>query len=107
MLPNAGQGACQAFEDAYILARWLAAEADPTIAFANFRRIRIPRAHAVQRISIVNGKFKHMHDSAAQKAMIASGKGSVQGYREFLWRYDPIADWDKEPTVPTIEPAAA
>src|SRR5262249_50521928 len=23
MLPNAGQGACQAFEDAYILARWL------------------------------------------------------------------------------------
>ena len=25
MLPNAGQGACQAFEDAYILARWLEA----------------------------------------------------------------------------------
>ena len=24
MLPNAGQGACQAFEDAYILGRWLA-----------------------------------------------------------------------------------
>ena len=22
MLPNAGQGACQAFEDAYILGRW-------------------------------------------------------------------------------------
>jgi salicylate hydroxylase len=30
MLPNAGQGACQAFEDAYTLARWLEAErSDP------------------------------------------------------------------------------
>src|SRR5207302_10068252 len=45
MLPNAGQGACQAFEDAYILARWLEACRDPVEAFANFRRIRIPRVH--------------------------------------------------------------
>src|SRR5258706_8841046 len=43
MLPNAGQGACQAFEDSYILARWLEACRDPVEAFGNFRRIRIPR----------------------------------------------------------------
>ena len=49
MLPNAGQGACQAFEDAYILARWLKACRDPVEAFANFRRIRVPRVHGVQR----------------------------------------------------------
>ena len=67
MLPNAGQGACQAFEDAYILARWLDACRDPVEAFANFRRIRIPRVHGVQRLSLSNARFKHMRDSAAQK----------------------------------------
>ena len=63
MLPNAGQGACQAFEDSYILARWLDACRDPVEAFANFRRIRIPRVHGVQRLSISNARFKHMRDS--------------------------------------------
>ncbi len=46
MLPNAGQGACQAFEDAYIPSRWLEACRDPVEAFANFRRVRIPRVTA-------------------------------------------------------------
>jgi len=41
MLPNAGQGACQAFEDAYILARWLERCVNPVEAFVNFRRIEI------------------------------------------------------------------
>ena len=79
MLPNAGQGACQAFEDAYILARWLEACRDPVEAFANFRRIRIPRVHGVQRLSFANARFKHMRDAAAQKELIASGKSSVHG----------------------------
>ena len=60
MLPNAGQGAAQAFEDAYILARWLAAlPADPVAAMENFRRIRIPRVHAVQRGSSTIVRAKH------------------------------------------------
>src|SRR5215212_11957030 len=79
MLPNAGQGACQAFEDAYILARWLDASSDPAEAFANFRRVRIPRVHGVQRLSLANARFKHMRDAAMQKASIAGGKGSVHG----------------------------
>ena len=107
MLPNAGQGACQAFEDSYILARWLDAERDPVEAFRNFRRVRIPRAHAIQRLSIANARFKHMRDAAVQKALIDSGKGSVQGHNEWVWAYDPVADWDKEPTVPMIELPAA
>ncbi len=102
MLPNAGQGACQAFEDGYILARWLKACPDPVEAFANFRRIRIPRVHAVQRISMANARFKHMHDAAAQKALVASGKASTQGHTEWLWGYDPTTEWDKESTVPEI-----
>jgi salicylate hydroxylase len=101
MLPNAGQGACQAFEDAYILARWLEACADPVEAFTNFRRIRIPRVHGVQRLSLSNARFKHMRDSAAQKESIAAGKSSVHGNSDWVWGYDPIGGWDKEPFVPT------
>jgi salicylate hydroxylase len=101
MLPNAGQGACQAFEDAYILARWLEACRDPVEAFANFRRVRIPRVHGVQRLSLSNARFKHLRDSAAQKESIASGKSSVHGNSDWVWRYDPIGEWDREPIVPT------
>jgi salicylate hydroxylase len=103
MLPNAGQGACQAFEDAYILARWLDACRDPVEAFDHFRRVRIPRVHAVQRLSYANAMFKHMRDSARQKEMIQSGKRGVQGGAEWVWAYDPVAAWDQVPAVPTIE----
>jgi salicylate hydroxylase len=102
MLPNAGQGACQAFEDAYVLARWLDACSDPLEAFANFRRVRIPRVHAVQRLSFANARFKHMHNSTEQKDLIDSGKGSVHGTAEWVWGYDPISGWDKDPVVPGI-----
>jgi salicylate hydroxylase len=100
MLPNAGQGACQAFEDSYILARWLDACRDPAEAFGNFRRIRIPRVHGVQRLSLANARFKHMRDATAQKESIAAGKGSVHGNSEWVWGYDPVGEWDKEPSVP-------
>jgi salicylate hydroxylase len=100
MLPNAGQGACQAFEDAYILGRWLQACRNSVDAFSNFRRVRIPRVHGVQRLSFSNARFKHMHDSSAQKASIAAGKGSVHGTADWVWGYDPIVEWDKEPSVP-------
>jgi salicylate hydroxylase len=104
MLPNAGQGACQAFEDSYILARWLAAERDPAEAFRNFRRIRVPRVHAVQRLSMANARFKHMRDSTEQKTLIAAGERSVHGNTEWVWAYDPVSDWDKPPVVPTADP---
>jgi salicylate hydroxylase len=100
MLPNAGQGACQAFEDAYILARWLDAR-DPPEAFANFRRIRIPRVHGVQRLSLANARFKHMRDASLQKEMVAAGTGSVHGNSHWVWGFDPVAEWDKDPSVPS------
>jgi salicylate hydroxylase len=100
MLPNAGQGACQAFEDAYILARWLEACRDPVEAFTNFRHVRIPRVHGVQRLSFSNARFKHLRDSAAQKESITSGKSSVHGSADWVWGFDPIGEWDKEPFVP-------
>ena len=101
MLPNAGQGAGQAFEDSYILGRWLQACPDPIEAFVNFRRVRIPRVHGVQRLSLANARFKHMRDSAVQKELITTGKTSVHGNADWVYGYDPIGAWDKEPIVPT------
>jgi salicylate hydroxylase len=106
MLPNAGQGAGQAFEDAYILARWLDAERDPAAALRNFRRVRIPRVHAVQRLSIANARLKHMRDSTAQKALIESGAGKTQHRHDWLRSYDPVAEWAAEPSVPEVEALA-
>jgi salicylate hydroxylase len=102
MLPNAGQGACMAFEDTYVLARWLAEEDNPAEAFRQFRRIRIPRVHAVQQLSLANAKFKHMRDAKEQKSMIASGERSVHGNIDWVWGYDPSVEWNKAPVVPEL-----
>ncbi|HEY1610892.1 MAG TPA: FAD-dependent monooxygenase [Paraburkholderia sp.] len=99
MVPNAGQGACQAFEDAYVLGRWMAACGDAEEAFANFRRIRIPRVHGVQRLALANLSFKHMKDSTAQKEAIAAGKGSMHGNNDWLYGYEPATEWDRTPVV--------
>jgi salicylate hydroxylase len=100
MLPSVGQGACQAFEDSCILARWLEACPDPVEAFTNFRRIRIPRVHGVQRLSLENKEFKHMRDAAKQKESITSGKRGVLGNIDWVWGYDPVTEWNKEPSIP-------
>ena len=75
---------------------------DPLEAFANFRRIRIPRVHGVQRLSLANARFKHLRNAAEQKDLIASGKGSVHGTAEWVWSGDPVSGWDKNPVVPDI-----
>src|SRR4029453_338477 len=94
MVPSAGQGACQAFEDAYILARWLKECPDPVDAFVNFRRVRIPRVHGVQRLSLSNMKFRHMKDTAKLKEAVDSGKASVRGNVEWVWKYEVVNEWD-------------
>jgi salicylate hydroxylase len=101
MVPSAGQGACQGFEDAYILARWLKECPDPVEGFANFRRVRVPRVHGVQRLSLANKSFRHMQDTAKLKEAIDSGKGSVRGNVDWVWRYEVVNEWNKEPIVPT------
>jgi len=102
MLPNAGQGAAQSFEDAYTLARWLDAERnDPTEALRQFRRIRIPRVHGVQRTSLAAARMKHMRDRDVQKDRLAKAGGNI-GFG-WIWEYDPVASWDKVPVVPAIE----
>ena len=100
MLPNIGQGACQAFEDAYILARWLDAKRqDVPQAFRDFRRVRIPRVHAVQRRAEWAARFKHMQDTSAQKSVL-SGKEHSESDMGWIFGFNPVTDWDKDPVVP-------
>lgn len=47
MTPNLGQGACQALEDAVVLARCLAAPGDVPAALRAYERARVPRANAL------------------------------------------------------------
>jgi salicylate hydroxylase len=102
MLPNAGQGAGQSFEDAYTLARWLDAErSNPAEALRNFRRIRIPRVHGVQLRSLANARMKHLRGPGVQ-----NGRAEKLGMNDsmaWIWEYDPVAGWDKPPTVPVIQ----
>ena len=58
------------------------------------------RVHGVQRLSHANMRFKHMKDSQAQKAAVASGKGSVHGKTDWLWGYEPETQWNQPPQVP-------
>jgi salicylate hydroxylase len=99
MLPNAGQGAAQAFEDAYILARWLAAMPhDPVKAMDNFRHIRIPRVHGIQHRSSSIVRTKHAYDP--QGGSRSRAKVDAVDAMAWIWGYDPIKDWDKVPTTP-------
>jgi salicylate hydroxylase len=101
MLPNAGQGAAQAFEDAYILARWLAAlPDDPAEAMRNFRRIRIPRVHGVQRYSSNIVRTKHDYDPQADNASRA--KVDAVDAMAWIWGYDPVSAWDQLPGAPAL-----
>jgi 2-polyprenyl-6-methoxyphenol hydroxylase-like FAD-dependent oxidoreductase len=99
MLPNAGQGASQSFEDAYILARWLAAEPDdPVVAFRQFRRIRMPRVHAVQRRSAAIMRAKHDYGQKSEQP--APAEVDAVDAMAWIWGYDVTAEWDKVPTLP-------
>jgi salicylate hydroxylase len=101
MLPNAGQGAAQAFEDAYILARWLAAvPADPVAAMENFRRIRIPRVHAVQRRSAAIVRAKHDYELQGEN----TGRAQVDAVdaMAWIWGYDAVAKWNRLPAAPAV-----
>ncbi|MFT5860807.1 MAG: 2-polyprenyl-6-methoxyphenol hydroxylase-like FAD-dependent oxidoreductase [Flavobacteriaceae bacterium] len=57
--PNMGQGACQAIEDAYILAECLN-KYDTNSAFIEFQKIRLPKAHQVVKASWMVGKMAHL-----------------------------------------------
>jgi salicylate hydroxylase len=107
MLPDAGQGAAQSIEDAYILSRWLEAVVDIETALDGFNRVRKPRAHAAQRQSVDNAKLYHAQDQEAkeeQKAKIAARekRGETFNNMNWIYQFDPISNWDRVPDIPVI-----
>jgi salicylate hydroxylase len=100
MLPNAGQGACQAFEDGYILARWLDAERDPHVALATFRRVRMPRVHAVQNRSALNARAKRLPTSEERKAAFREAGMAATSAMDWILAYDPVAQWNESGATP-------
>jgi len=83
----------------YILARWLATMPhDPVKAMENFRRIRVPRVHSIQRRSSSIVLTKHAYDPEAGSTSRA--KVDAVEAMAWIWGYDPMSEWDKLPTAP-------
>lgn len=103
MLPNAGQGAAQAFEDAYVLARWLASEpAWPEVALENFRNVRIPRAHAIQRQSLINSRLVHAGDWEKRQEEFKAREraGDTPLGLGWIYAYEPEQEWNQRKEYP-------
>jgi salicylate hydroxylase len=96
MLPNAGQGAAQSFEDAYVLSRWLDKHRDePELALQGFRNVRIPRAHAVQRQSLANSKLVHAGDWEKRQSLFKEREktGDTPLGLGWIYGYEPSEEW--------------
>ena len=62
--PNLGQGACQAVEDAYVLAKLLAQGMPFEQGCKEYEKIRVKKAHAIVNTSWALGKMAHFENSA-------------------------------------------
>ena len=73
MFPFFAQGAAQAIEDAAVLARCLAEQADdPAAALRRYERLRIPRTTRVQTVSHGRSHLNHLPDGPEQRARDAA-----------------------------------
>jgi 2-polyprenyl-6-methoxyphenol hydroxylase-like FAD-dependent oxidoreductase len=63
--PNMGQGACQAIEDAYVLAGVLSQQPDPVLAFQAFESRRLPRTRWIVENSWRFGKVAQWENGLA------------------------------------------
>lgn len=107
MLPNAGQGAAQSFEDAYVLARWLESKRDdPEGALAGFRNVRIPRAHAVQRQSRLNSRLVHSGDWEERQELFKARQksGDTPLGLGWIYGYEPAEEWAVRREYPLSSP---
>jgi salicylate hydroxylase len=98
MLATYGQGANMAFEDAYVLSRWLEAEADnPEAALAGYESVRKPRATRIQQLSRTEVRFKKMHSKwdlvRREFAYLTRHGSTMRGNFRFIYGYNPVAQW--------------
>jgi salicylate hydroxylase len=100
MLPSFAQGANMAFEDSYVLARWLEAHPDDLdAALAGYESVRQPRAGRVQDMSRLEMGFKKLGSfwertrrEFAHRRTFGLFTGGVY---KWIFGYDPVASWDK------------
>lgn len=85
--PNLGQGACQAIEDAVVLAQELKKESNVAAAFKNFEKRRISRVHYITNTSARIGQLAQWENSVAIKL------------RNFLFRRIPASVSEKQFSV--------
>jgi salicylate hydroxylase len=93
MLATFGQGANMAFEDAYVLARWLEAGADqPEAALAGYEAVRKPRATRVQQLSRTEVRFKKIHSKwdllRREWAFLTRHGSTTRGNYRWIFGYD-------------------
>lgn len=84
--PNLGQGACQALEDAVVMARCLNGSMPVEAALREYERLRIPRTTAVVRESWQTGKVLQLDSPALEflrNWFIGSRLGERSGMRTF------------------------
>jgi 2-polyprenyl-6-methoxyphenol hydroxylase-like FAD-dependent oxidoreductase len=84
--PNLGQGACQALEDAVILAHCLSSTSPIEAALREYERMRLPRTTAVVRNSWQNGKVLQL-DSPGLEMVRNWFIGSWLGTRLETWMF--------------------
>ena len=104
VLPNGGQGANGAFEDAFILAAWLNEQRDDaTAALQSYEAVRKPRATKVQSRSRENAKLHLASDPTeiAQRQKQGAelvAKGDTFNNMGWVFAYDPVTEWRTVPT---------
>lgn len=98
MLATFGQGAAMAFEDSYIIARWLAGHRDdPERALAGYEAVRKPRATRIQAYSRTEVAFKKLTtplDRLRREWVYLRKYGTTTAaiYKN-IFRYDPVHQW--------------
>ncbi|MEG1026017.1 MAG: FAD-dependent monooxygenase [Flavobacterium sp.] len=63
--PNLGQGACQAIEDAYLLAELYQEDKFIEIVFEEYQKLRIKKTHSIVKSSWSIGKIAHLENNFA------------------------------------------
>ena len=90
MTPDLGQGACQAIEDAVVLARCLSAERDPVSALVTYQTLRAPRTRRVVETALRMGQLGQWKNPLARalRNLAVRLVAEERTLESFHWLYD-------------------
>ena len=98
MLPSLAQGACQAFEDAWVLAKMATGASDFETAFRKFETIRKDRTAKIQAGAAANVRLFHKAGRLAQVSAYTPialaarfAPGVIHGRNDWIYRHDVTA----------------